>query len=256
MRAHPSIKEIIVFYFKAVFVFGLVLATVFFAFWYDTNSDDSLTDTIAIDGTATRDVTPDIVEVTIGTYLEGNDVVKLQEDANSAINTATESIKALGIEEENIRTSNYNLSSDYYWDDDTDEYYVDVTLTVKITNLQDREDENIVGTVLSTAASANLNQVRSLFYDISNREEILEELKLEAIENAKSKKDSYADASGLKLGKLKDISFGGGDYYYPMYDYATSEAGYAEDKALDNPISIEVGQSTLEASVSLYYEVK
>lgn len=256
MCKHPSIKEIIVFYFKSTFVFTLVVATVAFAVWYDNNSTDTLKDTIAVDGSAKIEVVPDIVEVIVGSYLEGNDIVKLQEDANKAVNDAVTKIKALGIEEENIQTSNYSLSSDYYWNDDSDNYYIDVTVTVKITNVDQRSDENIVGSVLSEAASSKLNQVRSLYYDISNRDEIIEELKLEAIENAKSKKDSYAKASGIKFGKLVDMSFGGGDYYYPMYGYAESEVTTSKDAGLKNEVQVELGQNTLEASVSLYYEVK
>lgn len=259
MRQHPSFKEIIVFYFKAFFVFILVVLSAGFAIWYaERAEDENDKSTIAISGQAEREVTPDIVEISIGTFLEGNDPVQLQEDANTAINNAVDQIQALGIEEENIRTSNYNLSSDYYWEDDEDEYSIDVTIQVTIEDLSSQTNSNIVGDVLAQGAAAGLNQVRYLSYDISNKKEILEELELEAIDDAESKKDSYEDASGLKLGKLVDISFGGG-YNYPRYgfdDFAAVSEAELGAPVIDTPIEIEVGQDTLQSNVTLYYEVK
>lgn len=262
MKKHPSVKEIFVFYSKAIFVFLLTSLVIAFGIWYYDQTDDEVQtrDTVAIEGTASREVTPDIVEITVGAYLEGNDPIQLQNDANTAVNDATSRIIALGIEEENIRTSNYSLNNqyDFYNSNETEEYFIDVTFQITITNLPNRSDSNIVGDVLAEAAGANLNQVRGLYYDISNRNEILEELELEAIDDAKNRKNDIEDASDVQLGDVVDIVLGSGGGFYPYGrdDFATFDSAVPEAAPqVDTPIEVQPGQDELSVRVTVYYEV-
>ena len=114
----------------------------------------------------------------------------------------------------------------------------------------------MTGKVITAASEANLNEVRSLSFVIENKEAILEELKLEAIDDAKSKKDVIANTAGLKLGDLVDISFNGDKPYYYVYDEAGSLSttkSPSSESASD--ITIQPGTNELSVTVTLYYEI-
>ncbi len=259
---HPYLKDylkkIFLFSSKATFVFLLVIFTAVFLIWQiEKTSDSSTSDSFSVAGSATRYVSPDKVVVTLGTILEGDDILNIQEKANNSVNQAVEKIKSLGIDESKIQTSNYNMQPDYDWDTGRiDGYTINVSVVVTIEDVEG--EDNIVGDVISAATDSGLNEVRGLSYEVSTRDAIVEELKTEAIEDAKSKKDSLAEASGLKLGKLKNVSFSNSGYY-PLRNYS-----YAEDMAVASEpmkeeaatIQVNPGENKIEVNVTLYYEIK
>lgn len=258
---HPFLKEylkkIFLFASKATFVFFLVVITTLFAAWQIDKADDTDVQTFSVAGTASRYVAPDKVVLTLGTILDGKDILKIQEDANTAVNNAVEAIKLLGIDESKIQTSNYNMEPDYDWNTGKiDGYTINVSIVVTIEDVTG--EDNLVGDVISSATGAGLNEVRGLTYDVTNRDAITEELKAEAIDDAKSKKDALADASGLKLGSLKNISF------YNNTPYSTRSYMYAEDMVaaaepspdVKESIQINPGENKIEVNVTLYYEIK
>ena len=172
------------------------------------------------------------------------------------MNKTVKAIKALGIEDEKIRTSHYNLTPEYDWETGKiKSYSINVEVRVEINNVD--LDDNIAGDVIEAAAKEDLNEVRSLSFDVEMRDEIIEELKLEAIEDAKSKKDSIAAASGLRLGELKNVEFGYTPYYYDD-NIGFAEAVPAMDAAQERTVTnvkIEPGETELSTSVTLIYKI-
>ena len=251
-------KSFILFAAKATFVFVLVIVAVLVSFNYLITSEQQILqpNIFNVEGTAKRKVTPDIVRLTLGTVIEGVDVVAIQKQANEKVSKSIAAIKGLGISEEKIQTSNYNLNPKY--DDSGNKissYSINIQLSVEIEDLD--LNKNLPGDVIEASATTGLNEVRSLNFDVKNRDDILEELKTEAINDAKAKKDVLAAASGLRLGELKNVSFGG--FYYPAYGRDTAvgvaESALAPDKAFD-AAQILPGQTELSVTVTLQYEIR
>lgn len=251
------VKTVFTFVTKATFVFILVLISIYVAvtILFDQTREVTTANLYRVEGMAEREVTPDVINLTIGSQVRGKDIVKIQSDANDKINTAVDAIEALGIPKENIKTSSYNVNPVYDYEDNTiKEYSVNIEVRVKIEDVT--LEDNLAGDVIAVSATSGLNEVRSLSYDISNREDILEDMKLEAVEDAKAKKDRLADAAGLRLGDLKSIEDG---YNYPYY-YDT--AGYAREESLAvdavesaPSVNISPGESELTVTVTLVYEI-
>src|SRR5260221_14511856 len=65
------------------------------------------TDTFTVSGEGKTTVTPDIAVVSVGVQSSGSTVKKIQDDLNTRINTISGSIKGLGIDSQDIQTSNY-----------------------------------------------------------------------------------------------------------------------------------------------------
>jgi hypothetical protein len=261
--SHPSLKELILFFLKTTFALSISFLFVVLGFKFIPNfAEKTQTRTFEITATAKREVKPDIVIINLGLFLEGDDPIILQKEASEILNKATSGIKDLGIEEENIKTQNFNLQNrgQYYFEDTKYDYYLSTNLKIEVDiNGIDESNKNMVGSVLETAQSAGFNQVQGIYFDVSDKDQIIEDLKLEAIELAKAKKENYEKSSGIKLGEIVDITFG---YYndspYPLFDNERSSIGIADDSAneIDNNFEISTGTEELSSTVTIYYEIK
>lgn len=248
------IKSLVTFVSKSTYVFVLVLLVVVFAsMQLNTLYQVEQAGFYRVTAMAKREVTPDIINVTIGSKVEGDNIVAIQEKANQSVNKTVEAIKALGIKEENIKTLNYNVNPVYDYEKGTIRTYsVDVSVNVKIEDV--KSEDNLAGDVLRVAAENNLNEVRSLYYEVSNREEILAELKLEAIANAKAKKDQEAKASGIRLGELKNVEDGYANSPY-TFEYRGIDAVASVSEQDSTKAVVSPGETELTFSVTLVYQI-
>ncbi len=250
------LRQFVTYASKATYVFVLVILTVVISGAILNDIENSY-DSFSVEGTAKRDVKPDTINLTVGVITEGNDIIKMQDAGNKKINDTVAELKDLGISEDKIQTSVFSLTPTYDYTGNTSKivgYTLNIELAVEVAAT---EEGNAAGDVIQIATDNGLNEVRSLQYSLSNQEDVLEELKLEAIADAKAKKDDLADAAGLRLGKLKTIS----DYgsYYPM-SYRSNDLLLAEASAgaedADTKIQVQTGTSELSISVTLIYEIK
>lgn len=250
-------EDSIRFGIKALIVFVMVLLIAFIgsAIVFN-NANNSSRSTFEVTGKAKKEVVPDKAVLTVGTVVEGSDVATIQTQANQKINDTLEEFTKSGIKKENIKTSQYNIQPKYSTDSKISGYSITVSLQITFENIG--EDTKPISDAISSASLKGLNNVYGLNFVISEYDKITEELKVAAIEDGKSKKDSLAKASGLRLGKLKDVQVGG--YYYPQY-FATDgkSTAPARDSATPStpttPIKINPGKNEIEVSVTLIYEI-
>jgi uncharacterized protein len=255
--ARNTLKGLVSFGLKSLMVFGLVIATflISISFFVNRVTKETPTNNFTVSGTAKRYVAPDTAEITIGTIVEGINVNTVQTDATKKINAAVDAVKALGIEEKDIQTSGFNLTPKRNSDSDITGYSIDITIKVTVRNVQPKDEK--VGKVVSAGTDSGLNEVRSLNFSIEDQEKILDELKLEAIDDAKSRANELADKSGLRLGELKNVS---DSSYYPYY-YGSANYEMAADSVKSTapataPVQVQPGQYELSSSVTLTYEIR
>lgn len=200
----------------------------------DGNSNG--TATVSTSGSATTKVEPDKVSVTIGVETNGTTA---QEAASKNANLTAEVLAAfiqLGIPEEQISTSNYNVYPTYSQfppiKESTDVcimiyppppecqpnqeitgYVASNTLTV----ILDVEGEIDGGEVIDTAIEAGANTVGGVYFFISNerQEEVRDGLIGDAIENARHRADVAATAVGMDVSGVKAVNLN--DVYFPVF---------------------------------------
>lgn len=236
----------------AISLLGVLVSTlIVYAFAVEPASKDSLDETFAVEGYAERKVDPDTASITIGTYERGTDASNLQEAASQKVNKVISELKELGINEESIQTSNYSIGT--VTDPNTFEvtsHYINVELTVTLSNV--KVEDKQVSNVIDVAVTNGLNEVRSLYFFVKNEDEIMKELEIEAIENAKDSAKSKADAIGIKLGKIKNVQ----NYAYTPFFSRYDVSELAVDAEISKATQIQPGQVELSSSVTLVYEIK
>ena len=191
---------------------------------------------------------PDTAEINLGIQVNKPTVEAAQKEANEKINKITNELKKQGIEEKYIKTINYSVypEYDYRAGQKIVGYNVNVTLKIKV------KDFEKINQVVDTATALGANQIGGLSFTIDD--EKLEELKMEArkqaIEKAKDKAKEIANAGGLRLGRIVNISESAiPDYPVPIL----REAGLG-GAAEDQKTQIQPGESEITVSIILSYE--
>ncbi len=190
---------------------------------------------------------PDTAEINVGIQVNKNTVQAAQKEANEKINKISNEIKKLGIDDKYIKTTDYNVypEYDYRAGQKIVGYNVNITLKIKV------KDFDKINQVIDTATSLGANQIGNLTFTIDD--EKLEEIKMEArkqaIEKAKEKAKEIANAGGLKLGRIVNISESTTpDYAAPVL----REAGLGGGE--EQKTQIQPGESEITVSVTLSYE--
>jgi uncharacterized protein YggE len=196
----------------------------------DSNSDGMAT--VSTSGSATTKVEPDKVSVTVGVQTNGTTAGEAASKNANLTEDVLAAITALGIPEDQISTSNYNVYPTYSMKEppeacimiyppppecqpgqDITGYVASSSLTVEL----DVNGEIDGGEVIDAAIGAGANTVSGVFFFISTerQEEIRDGLIGDAIENARHRADVAAMAVGMEVSGVKAIHLN--DVYFPVF---------------------------------------
>jgi hypothetical protein len=164
-------------------------------------------------------------------------------------------VNKLGIEEKDIKTSNYNLSPVYNYTNDRGQeligYEVIQNISLKIRDLSK------IGDVIAKTTEKGANQIGNINFTIDDEFELKNEARELAIEKAKEKAALISEQSGMELGDIKGV-YESYNEYQPVMAYSNAKlemgmGGVAD--ALAAP-SIQAGQNEVRVEVTLTYEIK
>jgi len=202
-------------------------------------------------GEAELETIPDEASVSLGISVEQPTVALAQDEANRVINSISERLKSMGINKEDIKTQNYSIYPDYNYENgnrDINGYRVTANLAVKLTDFEK------LNAVIDMATAEGANQVGGINFSLSKEKEaeLKKQAREDAIADAKDSAQELARLSGVKLGKVVDVSEyrnGGG----PIPFLARSEMALM-DSGVAEPTSVEPGSTTYSYTVTLSYE--
>lgn len=176
-------------------------------------------------------------------------------DSTNKMNEIISELKNLGIEEKDIKTSNYNLSPVYNYTSSRGQeligYEVSQNVSLKIRDLSK------IGDVIAKTTEKGANQIGNISFTIDDEYELKNQARELAIEKAKEKAALIAEQSGMKLGEIKSVYENSNDAEMVMYN-SYSNAKVMLDSAgvgIASP-TIQSGQNEVKVEVTLTYEVK
>ena len=196
---------------------------------------------------------PDIAMINLGMHSEALKSQDAVDKNNTIMNNVINSVKDLGIEEKDIKTTSYNLSPLYIYTEKGRTfkgYSLDQQLQVKIRNFEKVSD------VLDKASSLGANTIGDLQFTVDNPETAKSEARAKAIENAKEKAVSIFTQSGLQMGNLINVYEGGFGGCGLGCAQPTYGLGGAMDKIASVAPEIQPGQTEISTTVTLTYWVK
>ncbi len=192
---------------------------------------------------------PDMASITIGTMVDRPTVGEAQRENTRIMNDVIAAIKGFGVEDNDIKTANYDISPRYDYVDGRSSiggYVVSQSVMVKIRDLAS------VGNIIAAAGEKGANQVGGITFVIDEREELENEARVAAFEDAKRKAQMLADAAGVKLRRIVSFSEStNGGYPVPVYAYAERAMGMGGGSP-----DIEAGSSDVISNVTVTYELE
>lgn len=223
----------------------------------DWRNSDLQKDTITVSGKGEVVVKPDIATVSFGVTAENLDVSKAQTESVTKMNNIIGFLKSKGVDEKDIKTTNYNIYPRYDYVKSTVDYYggkqvlagyvVSQTVEVKIRKIAD------AGVILGGVAEFGVTDVSGLTFTVDNQDAVKDSARDLAITDAKDQAKVLAKALGVRLVKITAFSEGGN---YPTY-YGLEKSmavGMGGDSALAPQIM--TGENKITSNVNITYEIR
>lgn len=230
-----------------VFALALMLAVPALAF-ADGDSAE-----IAAQGTVVVTAAPDMVTVTANASVSGRSVADAQEGMNAIVQSATQKLLDLGVEEKDIVTTSYtyNPTYDYKYDYNSETptvngYQADHTLSITC------KDVDMLDSVIGVVTDCGMSEIYNVEYDVSNRSELYRQALKAAIEEAAAKAEGMAEAAGMTIDHLESVTENTG---FDEYTVSTHD-GAVSMKAEAAGTGIRSGSVSVTASVTAVYEVR
>lgn len=200
---------------------------------------------IVVTGRGEVRVTPDRANVQISVQSRAVTAAAAAADNANKQSAVISAIKALGISDDRISTSNYSVSPEQKYEANLPPliigYVVTNTVVVEVQKI------SIVGRVLDAALSHGANLISGLSFYSSNTAAVRRTAIASAVAAARADADAAARAAGGSLGTVLEISVG--SYSQPIPRPMMMRGAIAsESMQADTPIS--PGQETLAVEVS------
>ena len=215
--------------------------------------------TVSASGTATTKVDPDKFSVTVGAETNGTTAQEAAERNAALMEDVISALRALGISEDEISTSNYNIYPVYETKAGAEQcimiyppppeclpstvitgYKASNSITITL----DAEGTIDAGQVIDTAIEAGANSVQGAYYFLSQERQlqVQDGLIREAINNARDRADIAADAVGMEVTGVESINLN--DVYFPIF---------AREPALSVDTRILPGQQEVSMTVNVVF---
>jgi uncharacterized protein YggE len=205
--------------------------------------------TFDVTGESTITTIPDKAVVSLGIQVNASTVKEVQDQANTVMNSINAELGKLGIEKKDIKTDNYSLYPiyDYSGTQRITGYSVNANLSVSLT------DFSKLNQAIDTATQVGANQIGGISFALSDDklEEVENDARKEAIEDAKKKAEELSGLAGMRLGKIVNV--------YEQPNYGSYPMMARAEMAIDGkgggaPTNVEPGSTTYSYTVTLSYE--
>ena len=224
--------------------------------------------TVSTSGTATTEVRPDQLSVTVG--VETNSTTA-QEAVILNANLTTqlvEAVRGLGINENQIETSSYSLSPIYEYTVppqpcieiyppppgcETRQEIIGYRASNTVTVTLDVNAELNAGQVIDAAIGAGANRVDGIVFFISpdTQQQIRDTLIRDAIANARQRANIAAEALAMTISGVQSATLNPIDF--PVYSVNLREGATAQADSVSAPTPILPGQQEVSTTVSVVF---
>lgn len=218
--------------------------------------------TISVSGEGEAFIVPDMGEFSFSVVSEKPTVAAAQADATRKINAITAHLKEAGVEEKDIKTTAYNVYPQYDYETQVCPagsycpggrqvlrgYEVRQSTQVRV------RDTEKAGELLSGVGGKEATEVSGLSFTVEDETAIQNEVRDEAIADAKKKAKALAKELGVSLVRIVSFSENNGSPY-PYYEKAQLGMGGGSDAAAPAP-RISTGENKYASNVTIIYEIR
>ena len=211
----------------------------------------SLADTkITVSGSGNVLVPADTAIVSLGITARDKDVLKAQQKANEVIAAIRAVLTENGIAPEDINTGYLNIYAMYDYTEGMEEiiaYNANSTLAIRLTDME------IVGQVIDLAFGAGANTLNGIDFSASDTDEATAEALKKAVQDARAKAEILAEAAGLKITSIVEISEGS-TYSYDSGANVFRAKGIETEEDASGSTVVQAAKLQVSATISITFE--
>ncbi len=205
--------------------------------------------TIVVTGTGEASAAPDMAFLNLGVEAEGATAAEALRKNSAQMEATIKSLRDVGVDKRDIQTSSLNVGAKYDYSRDNSPpriigYQATNAVSVKLRNLDK------AGSVIDKAVGVGANRLDSISFGFADPKPLMNDARKSAVADARERAGLYADAAGVKLGSVLQISDSYSQSLGPVPMMARMEA--TDFKSV--PISI--GESSMSASVTIIYAIE
>jgi uncharacterized protein YggE len=205
---------------------------------------------IIVSGVGTVSAKPDTATLSLGVSTLANTAVQSRDQAASAMNKLLDSLKANGVDEKDIATTQFSLNPEYNYSGTTPRltgYRVTNFVSAKVRNVDHAAD------TLDAAVSAVGDdlQIGGITFTVDDPSALASQARAAAMNDARSKAQQLADEGGVTLGKPISITEVSSPAPAPV-NFAASQPAAAAAAST----AVEPGQQEITVSVQVAYAVQ
>jgi uncharacterized protein YggE len=209
--------------------------------------------TLSADGRSSR--TPDLAVFGAGVTTQAKTAAAALAENADRMNAVIAALKASGIAERDIQTSNLSVNPVYGQqraDANGNVSGDPIIIGYQATNQVEVKQRKIgnYGKTIDTLVNAGANQVSGPSFQLDNPDVASDEARLEAMKKARARAELYAKAAGLTVKRILTISESGGYAPQPMVMYARADAMMAKA-----PSPVAAGEVQVAANVTVTFEL-
>ncbi len=214
--------------------------------------------TVAVSASGKAIAKPDVALISFSVVTEGANTQTVTDENNTKVNKVIAYLKEQGIKDEDIKTTEYNLSPVYtqqsYPYSGT---YVPTIAKYSLTQSVQAKvrDFSKVSPLMGGIVSMGVNRLNNVSFTIDDPDKYLAEARTQAFQKAKEKADAMAKEVGFTLKKIVSVNEYG-NTPSPMYEKSMMVDGRGGAASSITPPSVEPGSSEIGANVTIVYEIR
>jgi uncharacterized protein YggE len=225
--------------------------------------DVPIMNSITINGKGEMISIPDVATFSFSVTETAKDVDAAQTAATTKTNAAIKAMKDNGVEDKDIKTTAYNISPHYEYQNVActanycpggksvlTGYEVSQTIEIKVRDLKK------AGSLFSTIGSLGVQNVNSLAFAIDDIDKVKAQAQKLAIADAKAKAKVLAAQLGVKIVRVMSF-YDNSDQ--PVYGYGRdmmTEKAMSIAPQAATPPSLPAGEQKVTSNVSISYEIR
>ena len=234
--------------------FAALLALLALTCATQVNASEPQQPKIFVSGEGSATLAPDLAILNLTVAREAETARAALDANNAAMGDVLKAMRAQGIEDKDLQTSNFSIQPRYHYPPETRQgerkppqivgYIVRNSLTVRIRDLTS------LGAVLDQSVSLGVNEGGNVTFGNADPAAAVSEARIQAVRQAKTKAQTLASAAGVKLGDILEIS----EQSHSPRPVMMARSAMMMESASDS-VPIASGENTYKVSVSMQFAI-
>ena len=213
-------------------------------------ADDKLPRTISVTGTGSVSAAPDRATIHTGLVTQADTAEKALAQNNQDMQQVMDALVQHGVDRKDIQTSSFDIQPIHERDDEGRQqpeitgYRVQNQLRVHVRDLEN------IGQLLDMLVKAGSNQISGIQFGIDEEAKLLNQVRVRAIEDARTSAQILAHAAGVRLGHVRQISDNSSSIPQPRH------MGFEMMGMKAANVPVATGEQEIRVSVQVVFQLK